>query len=132
MRLSYPLGDFNVDGHVNNNDIPAMQTALTNLAAYSATYGLSASDLPGIGDFDGDLKFTNADMQGFLAYLQGGNGSLSAVPEPASLALVGMSIARIALVVRSEKRNLRFRRSLAGRSNRQSARRLSRPSGRSC
>ena len=53
---------------------------------------MSNGDLPGIGDFDGDLKFTNADMQGFLAYLQAGNGSLSAVPEPASLALVGLSI----------------------------------------
>ena len=103
MRLSYPLGDFNLDGHVNAGDIPAMQTALTNLAAYSATYGLSASDLPGIGDFDGDLKFTNADMQGFLAYLQGGNGSLSAVPEPATFSLLGLSIPAIALVARQRK-----------------------------
>ncbi len=103
LRLSYPLGDFNVDGHVNNDDIPAMETALTNLAAYNATYGLSASDLPGIGDFDGDLKFTNADMQGFLAYLQAGNGSLSAVPEPASWALAGLSVPALALVARQRK-----------------------------
>ncbi len=42
-------------------------------------------------------------MQGFLAYLQAGNGSLSAVPEPASLALLGLSIPAIALVVRQRK-----------------------------
>jgi hypothetical protein len=103
LRLSFPQGDFNLDGHVNTDDIPVMTKALTDLTAYKATYGLSDGDLPGIGDFDGDLKFTNADMQGFLAYLQAGNGSLSAVPEPASLALLGLSIPSLVLVARQRK-----------------------------
>jgi hypothetical protein len=100
LRLSFPQGDFNLDGHVNADDIPVMMQALTDLNKYKSTYGLSDGDLPGIGDFDGDQKFTNADMQGFLAYLQAGNGSLAAVPEPASLLMLGLSLPALGLVSR--------------------------------
>ncbi len=41
LRLSFPPGDFNLDGHVNTDDIPVMQKALTDLNAYKATYGLA-------------------------------------------------------------------------------------------
>jgi hypothetical protein len=71
-------GDFNQDGHVNAGDImPAMQ-ALTNPNAYMNTYGVSSSNLPGIGDVNGDGNFNNADLQKLLNLLKSGGGSASA------------------------------------------------------
>ena len=85
-------GDFNEDGHVDTADIAAMEGALTNPTAYETTYGLSAADLATIGDFDADGNFTNADLQGFLNYLIAGNGSVTTVPEPGSLLLLGLAM----------------------------------------
>jgi len=85
-------GDFNEDGHVNASDIQAMESALANPSAYESQYGLSAANLVTIGDFNGDGKFNNADLQSFLSYLQAGNGSLSSVPEPASVLLLGLAV----------------------------------------
>ena len=83
------LGDVNLDGHVNAADLTAMMTALTDLNAYKTAHPTFD---PGIGDVNADGAFNNKDLQGLITYLQGGHGSVSAVPEPASLALMGFAI----------------------------------------
>lgn len=86
-------GDFNRDGHVNAGDILAMQIALADPNAFQqANSGLSAGDLLGLEDINGDGGFTSADLQAFLMDLKSGGGSTDVVPEPASclLAAAGM------------------------------------------
>ncbi len=73
------LGDVNLDGHVNAADLTAMMTALTDLNAYKTAHPTFD---PGIGDVNADGAFNNKDLQGLITYLQGGHGSVSAVPEP--------------------------------------------------
>jgi Dockerin type I domain/PEP-CTERM motif len=85
-------GDLNGDGHVDTADIQTMEAALTNPTAWETTYGLSAANLTTIGDFNADGNFTNADLQGFLNYLIAGNGSVTTVPEPGSLLLLGLAM----------------------------------------
>jgi hypothetical protein len=63
----------------------------------SLTVALSNSQLPLIGDLNGDGKVTNADVQGLvnlLADAAASGGQLSTVPEPpaAALAAVGGAI----------------------------------------
>ena len=98
-------GDFNGDGHFNAADIAAMEQALTNTGTFESSNGLSASDLVALGDFNGDHAVTNADLQGMLIALKNGQGSSSAVPEPASIALA--SLAGIALLVVGHSRGAR-------------------------
>ena len=84
-------GDFDRNGVVSVADVQAMMTALTDLSGYSATNHLSLpDDLVQLGDFDSDMKVTNLDLQGLLNLLanNSGGGSMSAVPEPTSVALI--------------------------------------------
>jgi len=90
--FSNQLGDFNQDGHVNNADIPAMMSALTDLNAYETSRNLGATDLLTIGDLDHSGVVTNSDLQGLLDLLKSGGGSTTAVPEPASLALIAPAL----------------------------------------
>ncbi len=94
-------GDYNRDGTVNSNDIPAMLQALTDLEAYRTTHLLSPADVIAIGDLNSDTKVTNADIQAELDLVisLGGAGSVAAVPEPATAILaacgmVGLAFAR--------------------------------------
>jgi len=95
------LGDFNGDGHVNAADIITMEAALANLHGYEQTNGLTNARLLAIGDINGDGKITDADLQALLNYLDDGGGSISTVPEPASLVLMGLGALAIAIRRRS-------------------------------
>ncbi len=78
-------GDLNFDGGGNENDLMPFLAALTNLAGYQTSRGLSTADLNYIADFNGDHVVTNRDIQGMLDYLINlagpGSGSGSAASE---------------------------------------------------
>ena len=94
------LGDFNTDGHVNNTDIIAAMTALTDLNAFKSSKTLTNDDFLNIADVDQSGSVNNLDLQGLITYLQSGHGSVAPVPEPATLimlllgAIAGLPMAR--------------------------------------
>ena len=92
-------GDFNLDGHVNAADIPAMLAALTNVNNYKTMNGLSDSNVLTIGDIDHSGSVTNADVQALLNVLKSGGGSVDAVSEPASIVLVAIALPGLGVVV---------------------------------
>lgn len=100
-------GDFNLDGHVNGADIPAMLAALAELNAYKSSNDLNDASLLSLGDVNGDGTVNNADIQALLTLLKSGGGSLSAVPEPSAMMLLTSGI--IGLAVCSRKRSRRTR-----------------------
>jgi fibronectin-binding autotransporter adhesin len=98
VDANYLPGDINRDGSVTRADLPAMLKALTDLSAYQATNGLGGTALTNpqlmqLLDFTGDGAVTNADLQGLIDYLNSGlgTGSISTVPEPASLGLAAIA-----------------------------------------
>ena len=82
------LGDFNTDGHVNNSDIIAAMTALSDLNAYKSSKSLTNEDFLNIADVDQSGSVNNLDLQGLITYLQSGHGSVAPVPEPATLIML--------------------------------------------
>jgi hypothetical protein len=100
-NVGFLHGDWNRDGQVTAADIPAMLTALTDLNAYASNNSLSPTQLAAIGDFDSSGTVTNRDIQGLLDLIASqGGGSVTAVPEPASLALLALALPMIVLKVR--------------------------------
>ena len=93
------LGDFNTDGHVNNTDIIAAMTALTDLNAYKSSKSLTNEDFLNIADVDQSGNVNNLDLQGLISYLQSGHGSVATVPEPASIALLALALPGLAIAV---------------------------------
>jgi hypothetical protein len=76
-----------------------MLTALTDLNAFKTAHPtLDSATLTDLGDLNADGAFNNLDLQGLITYLKTGHGSVSAVPEPASIALVGLAIPMLSLV----------------------------------
>ncbi len=65
-QTTVPPGDFNRDGKLSDDDVPAMLAALTDLAAYQSTNSLSDAALLAIADMDGDGRISNADIQPLL------------------------------------------------------------------
>ena len=92
-------GDINHDGHVNASDVTAMLSALTDVNKFASTNNLFASDVAFVGDVDSDGSFTNADIQSLLTLLANGGGSVAAVPEPASIVLLALTLPGLAFAV---------------------------------
>ena len=85
-------GDYNKDGHVNASDINALNLALTNLSLYKTTYSVSDADLAAINNIPNDSgsNLNNCKLQALENLLIAGNGSISAVPEPASFVMLAL------------------------------------------
>jgi endoglucanase len=87
-------GDFNRDGHVDASDIQAMEAALSNLHGWETSetaQGLNSTQENLIADVNKDGVINNADLQALINLLNSGGGSDAAVPEPASLVMLGLA-----------------------------------------
>ena len=88
------IGDVNQDGSVSIADVSALMNALVDPTTYLANHpalvdSLTVTDLL---DVNGDGKDTNADLQALISKIatNGGNPSLTAVPEPTGLVLLAI------------------------------------------
>ncbi len=97
-------GDFNQDGTVDSNDIPAMLAALTDVPAYMSALAVNNTQLNQIADINTDGFFNNRDIQPMLDKIinNGGFGSVATVPEPSSVAL--LAIGGVALAIHRRRR----------------------------
>jgi hypothetical protein len=80
-----------------------LMEALIDLPDYETSKGLTDAQLLLIGDINGDGVINNADLQALLGLLNSGGGSSDPVPEPASLALLGLGTLAIAYRRHSRK-----------------------------
>lgn len=82
LPLPEPLGDFNGDKLVDTADFLIM----------AANFGLKFSREESItkGDFNGDTRVNLKDFLGFRMLINSQQGATAAVPEPSSLALLGI------------------------------------------
>ncbi len=85
-------GDMDGNGTLEEADINPFVEALTDRASYETNYSSVLADL--VGDFNGNGQLDLGDISGFkdaLAALGSGSFSASAVPEPASLMMLGIA-----------------------------------------
>ena len=78
-----PLGDANLDGVVDDDDLSLLLAGWTGVGGRGATWRT--------GDFDGNGAITDADLSLLLANWTGSAGA-TAIPEPASAALVLLGV----------------------------------------
>ncbi len=84
------VGDMNLDGVVDTGDVAPFVLALTDPALYMAQFGVEEPTMISVGDVNGDGVFDTGDVAPFVELLVGGAGESSSVPEPGSLALLGL------------------------------------------
>jgi hypothetical protein len=89
-------GDMNDDGVVNNQDIAAFVTALTDPVAFASQFGYAPTL---VGDVNRDGTLNNQDLAPFIALLTGSSPAssrpaLSARPAPTPLATSASRLAR--------------------------------------
>jgi len=92
-------GDFGRDGQLTIADISAMLVALTDLSGYQSSHALTDVQMEVIGDLDGSGAVTNADVNALIGLLRTGGGSLTPVPEPASIAQLAFALLGLAVAV---------------------------------
>ncbi|MEX0886976.1 MAG: choice-of-anchor tandem repeat NxxGxxAF-containing protein [Phycisphaeraceae bacterium] len=90
LRTGHLLGDMNLDGVIDAVDVAPFVLALTNPAAYTDQHGI---DPLLAGDINADGVFDAVDVAPFVQLLVGGGPAPAAIPEPTSLALLGMALA---------------------------------------
>ena len=61
------------DNHVNNSDIGALQSALSDLNFYKTQHMFNDDDLKMVCDINLDGFVDNADVQALIIYLANGN-----------------------------------------------------------
>ncbi len=88
----FVLGDMNGDGAVDAFDVAPFELALADRAAYAAAF--PGIDPDQVGDINGEGGLDAFDVAPFEVLLAGGGST--PVPEPASLALVGLGLAALA------------------------------------
>ena len=84
-------GDLTLDNSLSTADVQEMMFALSDLPDYQSQEGLSNADLMQVADVNGDGVINNQDLQALISDLasqQAGGGTTTAVPEPASWALL--------------------------------------------
>jgi fibronectin-binding autotransporter adhesin len=98
-------GDYSMNGIVDGSDVQAGLTALTDLNAFALNNGLTPAQVATIGDFTGDGNVTNKDIQPLLDLVATvGGGSLAAVPEPGTLALLLIGVMAGVPMARASRR----------------------------
>lgn len=96
------IGDINQSGTVTVADVQALMTALSNISAYQQTYFSGASepaaDVSFILDVNRDGVINGKDIQAEIVLVANGggpggasgSGTLTAVPEPSGIVLIGL------------------------------------------
>ncbi len=97
------LGDFNLDGLVNNADMQAMLDAERNLPSYEAAHNLTDANLLTLGDFNSDGAVNSADIPLMLSALSKSENGAQGVPEPAGLPLLLIGLVTIVAKRRMSK-----------------------------
>ena len=91
------VGDINQDHVVDARDVGPMLAALSNVSGYSAVL-----------DLNHDSNVSSADLQWLLNHLKTGNGTLDAVPEPSSFALISVGAMGVLRICRRRDRRAAF------------------------
>ena len=119
---NYVPGDLNRDGKVTSADISALMSSLADVADYEINDSLTSPQFLLLVDLNGDGQVDNVDLQSLSsliatnAMLNIGGGSLTLVPEPASIILLVSAACTLLLARRqfSRKRLAHSRFSAGG------------------
>lgn len=103
LELAPLRGDLNLDGSISVADISVLMNALSDLKTYETFHKLTDNALLNIADVNDDGFITNTDIQSLIAEVanaQGGQSTVSAVPEPSAIllalcgAMAGLALTR--------------------------------------